>query len=113
MADTITYTIGDVRTNPPAIYRPGDTQRTATGVIHILPPPAIKNFTMNGNSLIFSGTNGVPGGTIYVLSSTNAALPLNVWEAVGTNALDANGNFLFTNVIDMNNLQRFYLFKFP
>jgi len=41
LADTITYTVADVRTNPPAAYRNGDTVRTGAGLMQILPLPAI------------------------------------------------------------------------
>ncbi|HTA95421.1 MAG TPA: hypothetical protein VK769_04785, partial [Verrucomicrobiae bacterium] len=113
-ADTIFYTIVDLRTNPPAIYRAGDTQRTATGVIHILPPPAIANIVSSGGAnLIFSGANGVPGGTYYVLVSTNLALPVSQWPVMSTNAFDVNGNFIFTNPVDANMYQQFYMLRFP
>ena len=111
--DEILYTINDVRTNPPGIYRPGDTHQIATGVIHILRPPAIGKLTLTANNLIFSGSNGAPNGMFYVLASTNVAQPLTNWTVISTNNFDAGGNFNFTNPVDANNFQEFYLLKFP
>jgi len=113
MADEVIYVIADVRTNPPAVYRPGDTQRTATGVIHILPPPAISGVTMNGGNLIFSGTNGAHNGTYYVLTSTDLTLPMNLWTVIATNTFDSHGNFNFTNPVDGKSPQQFYMLEFP
>jgi autotransporter-associated beta strand protein len=109
VADAIFYTVEDVRTNPPAIYQPGDTQRTAIGEIIILPPPAISNISINGNSLIFGGAGGINGGTYYLLTSTNLALPLTNWTIISTNAFDANGRFNFTNPANPGSPQTFYM----
>jgi len=113
LADTITYIIGDVRTNPPAIYRPGDTQRTATGEIVLLPRPAIGGLRATGSNLVFSGAGGATNGTYYVLTSTNVGLPLNLWTIVATNVFDGNGNFSFTNSPDPSQSQLFYLLQLP
>src|SRR6185369_17678070 len=51
-ADTITYTISDVRTNPPAVYRPGDTVQTAVGLVQILPPPGIGSAVLSGTNIV-------------------------------------------------------------
>jgi hypothetical protein len=113
VADVIFYTVADIRTNPPAIYRPGDSQRTAVGQVVLLPPPAIGSITTQGNQVIFSGTGGVPGGLYYLLSSTNLALPLNQWQRTGTNNFDAGGNFNFTNTSAATVPEEFYLLQLP
>jgi autotransporter-associated beta strand protein len=111
VADTITYTVGDVRTNPPAVYRPGDTQLTAAGLIHVLPPPAIRNLTFTGGKLIFGGGGGIAGGNYAVLTSTNVAMPLNQWTSIATNSFDINGDFSFTNSPDPSLQQAYYLLR--
>ena len=44
-----------------------------------LPPPMINIPAMSGNNLLLTG-RGVPGWTYYVLTTTNAALPLVDWQ---------------------------------
>jgi len=111
-ADEILYTVKDVRTNPPAVYRPGDTQLTGTGEIILLPPPlAIGSVSVNGGNLVFSGTGGTAGTNYYVLVSTNLELPFNLWMVIATNSFDNQGNFIFTNSIDPAQAGLFYLLK--
>jgi hypothetical protein len=110
-ADAIFYTVEDVRTNPPAAYRPGDTQRTATGQIILLPPPAIVKISINGNNLVFNGAGGISNGIYYLLASTNLALPLPNWTVIVTNNFDSNGDFFFTNTLNPNTPQTFYLLQ--
>lgn len=109
--DEISYTVQDVRTNPPAVYRPGDTQRTATGEIIFVPPPPISGIVANGNSLIFSSSNGIPGSTFCLLETTNIALPISQWQSAATNSFDANGNFIFTIPVNAGSRQQFYLLQ--
>src|SRR6267142_6555313 len=52
LPDTIAYTIADVRSNAPAVYRPGDTVRTATAEIRIYSFPAITAASINGNNFV-------------------------------------------------------------
>ncbi len=110
-ADDILYTVQDVRTNPPAVYRAGDTVRTATGQILLLPPPVIQAANWNGGQLTIRGSGGKPAGSYEVLTSTNLALPLSNWMAAATNAFDVSGNFNATNATGASNAQAFYLLK--
>jgi hypothetical protein len=110
--DTITYTIADVRTNPPAAYRFGDTQRTGVGLIQILPMPTI-TVTISGPDLILIASNGQPGATVYVLASTNVALPVASWNRIQTNVFDGNGTFTFTAPVDAGVTQQFYRLQLP
>jgi len=109
--DALFYSVQDVRTNPPASYRNGDTQRTAAGRIVFVPPPPISAFLIDGNNATFTGSNGIPDRSFYLLVSTNLALPLNQWQRVGTNAFDDNGNFSFTNAVDPAMSSQFYLLQ--
>ena len=113
VADEIFYTVEDIRTNPPAIYRLGDTQRTAVGEIVLLLPPTISKINISGNNIIFNGTGGLPGSNYYLLDSTNLLLPLNQWQRLGTSNFDASGNFSFTNSSAPNLPQVFYLLQVP
>ena len=76
-------------------------------------PPVITSFSLAGNNLVISGTNGVAGQTYYVLSTTNLALPRNQWLPVATNMLNANGNFTITatNAVTPGVPQSFYLLQ--
>ncbi len=109
-ADTLAYTISDVRTNPPAVYRPADTVQTAIGLIEIVPPPALQVTAMAGN-LTLSGVNGLPGSSYVVLSSTNLALPFSAWAPVATNQCDSLGRFASTNSLAPNPPQQFYVLR--
>ncbi len=111
VADTVFYTVQDVRTNPPAVYRSGDTQRTAVGQIIILPPALIGNVAMNGSALAFSGSGGIPDTPCYVLVSTNVALPISQWTVIATNSFDGAGVFNWTNSANPNMSQMFYLLR--
>jgi autotransporter-associated beta strand protein len=71
-------------------------------------PPDITSFILAGNlagtNVIMRATNGVNGGTYYLLATTNLALPLSKWIAVATNVVTVSGstegfNFIGTNVI--------------
>lgn len=74
-----------------------------------LPPPSvISNVTLSGDSLVFSGTNGVANGSYTVLVSANIATALTNWTVLMTNSFDASGAFQVTNTIPPGNLQQFY-----
>jgi hypothetical protein len=111
-ADTISYTVADVRTNPPASYRPGDTARTGTGVIRVSPVPGLQ-LASAGGQLVLSGSNGLPLSNYYLLTTTNVALPLAQWTLVAvTNAFDANGRFS-VNFPAAGSACQFYLLQLP
>lgn len=63
-----------------------------------VPKPEITSIRALGTNLVFTGSNGVPGSTYYLVSSTNLALPLNQWQPAASNVFDSNGNFNVTNV---------------
>ncbi len=76
-------------------------------------PPNFGKLTVSGTNLLFSGTNGIPLGKYYLLSSTNITLPLASWACVATNLFDTNGGFNFTNGINQNAPQTFYRLQLP
>jgi hypothetical protein len=75
--------------------------------------PRIGNVALAGGNFLFTGSNGLPQGTYWVLASTNVTLPVNQWTPVSTNQFDALGNFGFTNPPATNTAQLFYLIELP
>jgi len=73
--------------------------------------PRFASAKTTANNFVFGGSNGLPFGTYYVLSSSNIALPFSQWTPVATNPFDANGAFNFTNAGGTNSL--FYLLQSP
>jgi hypothetical protein len=69
--------------------------------------PQICGITMTGSNLLFSGTNGTPGWSYYVLASTNLTFSRASWQIILTNAFDSRGNFIFTNDT-LSNAQEYY-----
>jgi hypothetical protein len=83
-------------------------------VVDAVPPaPEIEGVTVSGGNLVIIGTGGAPGGTFYVLTSTNVALPLANWARVTTNLFDGTGVFSTTNSVDPNAPHQFYLLQLP
>jgi len=99
----------------PGINLAWNTNSLTNGTLSVIasatPPPAFGVLQFNGTSLIFRGSNGVPGWPYDVLVSTNMSLPLSDWTPVATNTFDANGGFNFTNSVEANVLQQFYLLR--
>lgn len=111
--DTILYTVQDVRTNPPASYRPGDTQRTAIGEIILLPPPTLSFAYLSPSQLLLNGIGGISNSTYYLLATTNLTLPFNLWERLGTNSFDGGGHFYLTNPPGVGTQEIFYQLEVP
>jgi hypothetical protein len=82
---------------------------TGTGT----PPPFISGINLSGTNVIFNGTNGLTGGTYYVLTSTNLTLPFSQWSLLSTNVLGTGGNFTITatNALIPNAPQQFYILQ--
>jgi autotransporter-associated beta strand protein len=94
-----------------------DTSNLAVGgalaVAAFTSRPEFGAVLQSAGAIVMNGSNGPPGATYYVLSSTNIATPLNQWLPVLTNAFDASGNFSATNLIDPGAPQRFFLLQAP
>jgi hypothetical protein len=87
------------------------TTNITLSVNGVLPPPTIGALVLQDGKLIFSGTGGRSGGTYYLLSSTNLALPPAAWTVLTTNTYDTNGNFNVTNSQPPGTPQTFYLLQ--
>jgi hypothetical protein len=92
-----------------------DSTLNTTALSHVsmppLPQPRITAFTLNGSNVVISGTNGLPGWTYDLLTSTNLGLPLTNWTRTFTNQFSANGSFVITNAISPFTPQQFYLLQ--
>jgi hypothetical protein len=76
-------------------------------------PPALTNVTMISNGVFqFGFTNGTPGATFTVLSSTNLTVPLTNWTVIGAASNISPGVLQFTDT-HATNLTRFYLIRSP
>jgi len=88
---------------------------TIDGTLRVVVPqqPGLASATITEAGIVFSGTNGTPGGSVFVLSSTNVALPVANWTRVATNLFDGSGNFSFTNAVNPSTPQQFFLLQLP
>ena len=69
--------------------------------------------TLFDTNLVLSGV-GHPGGTFWVMTSTNAVLPMANWTRATTNTFDpVTGQFNFTNALAPGSLQLFYRLQAP
>jgi len=72
--------------------------------------PCLTGIGLSRTTLAIAATNGLPGGTYYLLTSTNLAFPVSQWTPVLTNSFDANGNLnLITNILNPGDLLRYYV----
>ena len=75
--------------------------------------PVILSPSISSGGLGLSGTGGVGNAAFYLLCSTNLAAPVTNWTRLLTNQFDACGNFNFSNGLDPNAPQKFYLIQIP
>jgi len=95
-----TYAVAVVGTNHAFTANPTPGLAAATYTLTVLSNtvtkpmvPVIDRVVLSGATLTVTGTQGVPGWPYRLLSSTNVALPLDQWLALGTNACDSIGGF--------------------
>lgn len=68
-------------------------------------PPQISGLLVAGTTNVLSGTGGMPGAAYSVLTSTNVALPLASWTALGNGTFAPDGSWIYTNRFATNALQ--------
>jgi hypothetical protein len=73
-----------------------------------IPTPEITSIRALGAKLIFTGSNGPPSASYYLVSSTNLALPLSQWQPTANNVFDPNGNFSITNPSGLNLREEYF-----
>ena len=76
-------------------------------------PPWIASLTVSGTTVVGAGSDGPPDSSYYLLASTNVALAPSQWVTLATNQFDANGNFIFTNLMTSSPSQVFYRLRLP
>ncbi len=98
----------------PGLYWDTSVLNTA-GLVRVVveTSPSIGSVGLAGGQLVLSGTGGVTNGSYYVLISTNLAAPLTNWTRLLTNQFDGGGNFNFTNAMNTNSPQSFYMLQLP
>jgi len=101
----------------PAVNLAWNTKNLNSGILSVVSLPTaplkFESMAVSGNNFIFSRTNGVPDWPYYVLASTNLSLSSAGCTIVLSNRFDDNGRFSFTNPVDADNLQQFYLLRLP
>lgn len=97
----------------PAGYTWNTSQLTVDGTLRLKGPPEFTAISLAGGNVIIRGFSGTTNGEYYVLTSTNVTQPSTNWTRLATNVFDANGNFSFTNAVDLNTPQRFYQLLLP
>lgn len=90
-----------------------DSSWTNLKSVAVIAKPLFGSASISGNGFKFTGTGGVANANFYLLGTTNLANPLNNWTWLLTNQFDNNGNFNFTNALDPNWPQGFYLLQLP
>jgi hypothetical protein len=76
-------------------------------------PPGILGLSVTGTNLVITGTNGMAGGTYWVLASTDLTRPPAQWTPVATNVLASGGGFTLTvtNAVSGAYPQRFFILQ--
>ena len=83
-------------------------------LVQLPSPPAFSNVSLSPNgSLVLNASGGTADGSVYILTSTNLGSPLAQWTCLATNQFDSFGQFSFTNTINPNNSQAFYILQLP
>lgn len=80
-------------------------------MVTVLREPRIVTILPTAPNLILNGTNGLPNGTFYVLSSTNIALARSQWTRLMTNQCDASGSFSCAIPMASDPASHFYLLQ--
>lgn len=78
-----------------------------------LPPPPTVAVARQGANLVFNSSGGWAGGTYYLISATNLALPPAQWPRVATNQFDWSGNGVITNSASSGRAQQFHRLSLP
>jgi rhamnogalacturonan endolyase len=76
-------------------------------------PLAFRPAYRSGGNLVLSGFGGATSNAYYLLTSTNASLPVAQWQRVATNYFESSGGFSITNVVDPGTAALFYRIQLP
>jgi autotransporter-associated beta strand protein len=91
-----------------------DISTLTNGALRIIaaPRPRINSIAQSGANFIMSGSNGIPNGSYFVLTSTNVSAPLSTWARVTTNFFTPAGTFSFTYAVDTS-ARHFFAIQLP
>jgi len=84
-----------------------------SAIVTVTTPPQINSQRIVNGAFVLNGNGGTSGRLYYVLTSTNVSLPLAQWIPVYSNKFDIGGNFGWTNGMNVNAPQQFYLIQVP
>ena len=83
------------------------------GVVGQVVPPQLLNPLVLGNGSFQFGFSNSAGASFTVLTTTNVALPLSNWTALGPPTELSPGQYQFTDLQNTNDAQRFYRVRSP
>jgi hypothetical protein len=108
------YAWSPVSGTSPAFHQPNKFGTVTFSTVSVPAPTwRFTGETLSDTNLSLRGI-GHPGGTYWVLTSTNAALAVASWTRIATNTFDpVTGQFNFTNAIFPDSPQRFYRLQSP
>ena len=77
-------------------------------------PPVISSVdfsTLRSGTITVNATNGLAGGPVNILTSTNVALPMASWTPVTTNFFDGSGNYTDTVTVNPASPRQFFILR--
>ena len=75
--------------------------------------PQIFSIAKAGDSVVIRGTNGTPGTSCYVLTSSDLGKPLTNWTRLATNIFDGRGSLSFTDLPAQTTAHQLYRLQLP
>lgn len=85
---------------------------SSNAVLTVLTSPSFKGITAaGGGSFILNGVGGTNDGNYVVLTSSNLLMPLGSWTRMATNQFGSQGQFIFTNIVQTNTPQLFFILQ--
>jgi alpha-L-fucosidase 2 len=76
--------------------------------------PVFSNITIAGGNVVLHGSNGLPGGTYAVLTSTNLMLPVSTWTTSTNGVFDpVTGGFSNALAINLTETERYFSIRQP
>jgi uncharacterized repeat protein (TIGR03803 family) len=109
-----TEPMGDLMISGKTLY--GTTQRggsASAGTVFSLglPRPGINVIILSGNNVLLTATNGVPGESYALVTSSNSDLPPTQWTSIATNVADSSRNITFSVFDVPMTAKRFYMLQ--
>jgi len=87
---------------------------TSSSMLTVTPKsPRFTVMSIDGEDFILAGAGGESNGLYTVMTTTNASMPVSLWDPVLTNTFDDGGRFAFTNRIDLSESCRFFRLLLP